>query len=117
MYYASLYENTNKTDNYRMYLSADVMRLIPDVEWVKVYKSAKGYLVIMPVDKDTPEKKHLLYRQNGRFGQISLNKFVTSGLLPKRYFGYKYKIKRDKAGNLYVCLNEPLGGDGDTASV
>ena len=117
MYYATLYENANKTDNYRLYLSADVMRHIPNVEWVKVVKHLDK-LVIIPVDADTPDKKHLLYRQNGRFGQISLNKFVSGGILPKRFFGRRYKIKKDKSGNLYVCLDEPIeGGDTNTPSV
>ena len=116
MFYATLYENTNKSEVYRLYLSTDVMRLIPDVEWVQVMKNSNGYLVLKPVDNGTPGGKHLLYRQQGRFGQISLNKVVSSGLLPKRFFGKRYKVKRDKGGNIYVCLNEPIGGDADNAT-
>lgn len=115
MYYASLYENTNKSENYRLYLSADVMRLIPDVEWVKMFKH-KGHIVIAPVRDDFPERRHLIYRQDRKFGQISLNRLVTDGTIPKRYFGNKYKVKKDKMRNIYVCLDEPIGGDADNAA-
>jgi hypothetical protein len=45
--------------------------------------------------------------------RVSLNKYVSSGTIKRSLFGKRYKVKKDKRGYIYVCLEEPVEGVGE----
>lgn len=109
---------TNHSANYRLCLNVVASAPLKDVEYCQLIKTEK-FIIIKPVlyaDKDEANEKRLWHvcRSRGRYVNFSLMRWVGDGTIRKAYFRTKYKVKRDKNGWLYVCLNEPIGGDSDS---
>lgn len=116
-FYATLYFNEGgKSDSYQIYLSQSVMEHFNDTGWANVYANTT-HVVIKASDSTDPTARRLVPTGHRSGRTVSVNRLVSDGILPKRYFGKRYKVKKDKQGNLYVCLQEPIeqkkGGKGD----
>ena len=72
-----------------------------------------GYLIIRVSKTQTTRTKHtsVISRDKSGGTKLACARLVNSGFLPERIFGKRYKVKKDKDGNLYVCLREPLDDD------
>ena len=95
---------------YRIRLNRTVKDALDGVEYVQVLKSSKhDYIVIRPVGEDFVGKKSKLLRKRSDI-QVTCNGYVSSGFLPKYWFGTgaRYKVKRAGDGSMYICLKEVL---------
>lgn len=98
--------DTNKSVNYRLNLNIVASMALDGVEYCEVMKTA-NFIVIKPIGNDMKSPyKCKVCRSRGKYVGFSLMRFVGDGTIAKRYFRHKYKVKKDKHGWLYVCLNE-----------
>ena len=78
------------------------------VQYAYINKTSNGdFLVIRPA---TEKNRHTSTVVTDRSGGIKLacDRIIRSGFISDRFFGKRYKVKKDGAGQLYVCLREPL---------
>lgn len=108
--------------SYNVRLNTMSARLMGSANYCVVYRTnGHKHIVIKPLHgvcaADEPGAKRF---QRDRWNAIiCLSKYVSSGEISKRIFeeGGRYKVKRGKDGELYVCLQEKLEkeADGDGA--
>jgi hypothetical protein len=88
--------------------------LLADCEWVTVRKTPSGsHIIVKPIRDpqwkvDLIEYKNKVGRKEGKYPEIYVGSFVASGFLPEIIFGKRYKVKKDKNGWIYICLQEPI---------
>lgn len=103
--------NTDKSVNYRLNLNIVASRVLDGVTYCEVIKTA-NFIVIKPMADDMKSPfKCTVCRVRGKYVGFSLMRFVGDGTIAKRYFKKKYKVKKDKHGWLYVCLNDEVIDD------
>ena len=108
--------NTDKSVNYRLALNITASEALGGVEWVRLTKTP-NFIIIKPLvivgdPKEVVNKTHVCYSR-GRYAQMGIMRMVSDGSIRKDLLGKRYKIKKDKEGKLYVCLNEEIKKDGD----
>ena len=103
--------NTDNYTYYRIRFNRLAGSLLDNVRWVVLSKTADGaYIIVSPIDHQ--ENGSLtVTRDTYGFAWLHITSLVTGGNLPKRLFRKRYKVKRDKAGRIYVCLKEVVKGD------
>ena len=82
--------------------------------YVKATDNRK-YIVFIPIREVMAEKTAMNSRicyERGKAVRVSLNKYVSNGMIKASAFGKRYKVKKDKRGWIYVCLQEELEVDG-----
>ena len=109
--------STNRNTLYRLRFNQVSSVLLGGVDYAYVQKTPK-YLVLFPADEKTDPLKtnnrvHIVHKDERNINrpvvEVCLNRIVLhEGLLSSDYFGSKkrYKVKRDKHGNVYICLQE-----------
>lgn len=79
---------------------------IGDRTHAQIFKSA-DYILIKPVSQMAGDERNtFLLSKHGSNAVINVGRLVSSGFLHSDMFRKKYVVKRDKKGNLFVCLKE-----------
>ncbi len=103
--------NTDNSTYYRIRFNRLAGKLLDGTRYVVLSKTVDGnYLVISPIDH-AENGSLTVTRDPYGFCWLHITSLVTGGNLPKRLFRKRYKVKRDKAGRIYVCLKEVVKGD------
>lgn len=88
--------------------------LLEDCDWVSICRTESGsHIVIKPIRLpqwkiDLINYKSKIYRKAGKYPEIKVGSFISSGFFPAAIFNQRYKVKKDKNGWLYICLKEPV---------
>lgn len=97
---------TNRSTNYRINLNIIASAALVGVTACQLVKTG-NFIIIKPLftDDDVPNKCNVIWLR-GKNVQFTVMRFVSDGSIHRKYFRHKYKVKKDKRGWLYVCLNE-----------
>lgn len=109
--------NTDNSVNYRLALNITASEALGGTTWVRLTKT-HNFIVITPLvivgdPAEVMHKTHVYYSR-GKYAQMGIMKMVSDGSIRKDLLGKRYKIKKDKDGKLYVCLNEEIKRDGES---
>ena len=109
--------NTDNSVNYRLALNITASEALGGTTWVRLTKTP-NFIVITPLvivgDPGEVKNKTHVYYSRGRYAQMGIMRMVSDGSIRKDLLGKRYKIKKDKEGKLYVCLNEEIKKDGES---
>ena len=106
--YVSFCKTGGSNENYRIRFSRLASVLFDGVEWVKISKTM-DYIVLTPLQAREQYAFHVC-RDPYNAAWISFVYLVRrEGEVSKTLFGKRYKVKRDKKGRIYICLNEVVG--------
>lgn len=105
----SHYEAKHGQEYWKLYLNKVATDALGGARFVRVLKTDR-HIILEPVAENAEGVVHKTATNiNKGLAQISLNGMVASGFIPKRWFGKKYKVKRQTAkGLLFVCIEEEL---------
>ena len=109
--YATLAAYNNKTALYSVRFNEPVRKAFDGASFCLVRVTDDGkYIVFIPqsalAEKTATNSQICADRTHGV--RISLNKYVSSGLIKRSWFDKRYKVKKDKRGYIYVCLQEEV---------
>lgn len=108
--------DTNASEIYRMRFSKVVSeKMLGGIEFVHLHKT-DNYIIVTPITEawkaDGDNSAIPLVRKSDGSVLITLNRLVKrEAFLHKGLFGHRYKVKRDRYGRIYVCLNEVVDDD------
>ena len=98
------------TESYRIRFNSVASVLLKDVNWAFLSKTG-DYIIVAPY-RWQENGTFGIYHDNHNCAWLSANTIVKqNGSLSKSLFGKRYKVKRDKKGNVYICLNEEVPND------
>lgn len=101
--------HTDVTESYRVRLNLLASKLLTGCEYVYL-KKTPTHLIITPLAAawKADKKEHAThFSWDGSAAVISLTNLVRQeGIISKDLFGKRYKVKRTKDGEIYVCLTE-----------
>lgn len=101
-----VYETKSRGTVYRLRFDRISTAVLGDCARVQLFRST-DYIMVKPVAASTADNKTtFLLGRNKKCAIINVGRLVTSGFFHKDLFGHKYAVKRDRKGNLYICLNE-----------
>ncbi len=108
-----LFVNGKNFDSYKLRFTTMVSRYLDGVNYVRLYKTG-NHLIVEPLTQDWKaegSKAAFPVCRESKTGavMIQLTDLVhNERFLRKELFGKRYKVRKDKKGRLYVCLNEEV---------
>ena len=110
------FSNGKNNKTYYIKLNTMAMKTLKNPTMVSVMKTVDGnYIVLQPEDGDEIMPGMSLVKKQGNAGFIYCSGAISSKFLKKEWFDRrKCKIKKDKHGRIYICLNERIGDDDRT---
>ena len=110
--YATLNFYGRNAIEYYIRLNGEAAKLLKGLPYVKVGKTKDGkYIVIEPIHRyDGMTSRKVSYRgrkETDKSGYIFVSAWVNMSFFPTEWFnGDWHKVKKDKHGRIYVCLDE-----------
>lgn len=114
--YCSAIETRNKTGEwYYLRLNSACAKAFNGATYVHIGKTVDGrFIVIEPIldpgAKRTKNTSKVIVEPSGAI-RLACTRFVSSRFFPEYIFGKRYRVKKDKAGKIYICLQEEVGDD------
>lgn len=103
--------NRAKGPMFKIRFNKLAMDVLDGYTHVQMYK-AKEYILIKPVTTATDRNIYYINRHNST-ASINVGRLVSIGFFDRALFGKKYAVKKDRKGNLFICLNEEIKGEGN----
>ena len=116
--FVNLTAKSGKTSfDYTMRFNAVASLALKGVEWVEVSKTKDGkYIILTPTTEPLPGERRSVGHIDWNSGYVRLfaNYMVKhEQFLRASWFdNQRHKVKKDKKGNIYICLLEVIEGDG-----
>lgn len=110
--YATLNYYGRNAIEYYIRLNGEAAKLLKGLPYVKVGKTTDGkYIVIEPCERhEGMTSRKVSYRgrrDTDKAAYIFVSAWVSMGFFPTAWFSGEWrKVKKDKHGRIYVCLEE-----------
>ena len=100
------YETKNRGTVYKLRFDKLSCVTLGDKTHAQLYKS-NDYILVKPVHMTAGDARNtFLVSKHKSNAIVNVGRLVTNGFFHKDLFGRKYVVKKDRKGNLYICLNE-----------
>ena len=102
------YETKSRGTVYKIRFDRISMAFLGDNNYIQLFKNTE-YVMVKPAQLSPGSKNNtFLVNRNRSQGSVNVGRLVSTGFLHKDLFGKKYKVRKDREGNLYICLMEEI---------